>query len=257
MVGLLWLFFLFLHNDPNSQGTTVRFPQPTNVFTSIPQLTTLVYAGISALSALCVTIKRVAITIVISLCFSIFFALIGHYNRVWSIMQPSVDFLRSIPITFFLPVITVVTGDANPNVPYITASIPCTLIMLIQMKQGINQIDKERTHIIKLLMDKLTYRKRLCYLTIQEIMPNLITGLRLSTSYAIVLISVIEYLGVGTSEAGFGYLVSQLQNNNLPDEKAKQIAAIIVFGILGLMVNKILEVIEQRLTKWNIHQNVN
>jgi NitT/TauT family transport system permease protein len=74
--------------------------------------------------------------------------------------------------------------------------------------------------------------------------PSIFTGVRLSATYAILMLIAAEMLG---ANSGLGYLLNESNMNfQIPD----LYATIITFALLGLAINYLLLGIEGRITRW-------
>ncbi len=230
--------------------TSGRFPSPSEIFRAFPHLGELnfqqqVFAG----AALWTTLRRVFLaTLISAVCGGLFALLLSWRHWLWGTSQATIDLLRSVPVTFFVPVVVLAVGNSPACLPWLLAAVPCSLIMLLQVRQGIVGIDKARIHTFHVLAGSSGVVARLRYVIIPEIAPEFIAGMRLACSYAIVVVSVLEYFYVGSQEAGFGLLVAQVAQNTPNDPK--MFAGILVFGLIGLMLNKTLELIETYVTRW-------
>jgi ABC-type nitrate/sulfonate/bicarbonate transport system permease component len=230
--------------------TSGRFPSPIEIFRAFPHLDELnfqqqVFAG----AALWTTLRRVLLaTLISAVCGGLFALLLSWRHWLWGTSQATIDLLRSVPVTFFVPVVVLAVGNSLACLPWLLAAIPCSLIMLLQVRQGIVGIDKARIHTFHVLAGSSGVVARLRYVIIPEIAPEFIAGMRLACSYAIVVVSVLEYFYVGSHETGFGLLVAQVAQNTPNDPK--MFAGILVFGLIGLVLNKTLELIETYVTRW-------
>lgn len=97
--------------------------------------------------------------------------------------QPTVDLLRSIPVTFFVPVVAVATGSTADYLPWFLAALPCALIMLLQIRVGIANIDQARIHNFYALAGTQSPTLAFKYIVAPEILPEIVAGIRLSVSY--------------------------------------------------------------------------
>jgi sulfonate transport system permease protein len=230
--------------------TAGEFPSPSDILRAFPHLGELnfqqqIFAG----AALWTTLGRVLLaTLISAVCGGLFALLLSWRHWLWGTSQATIDLLRSIPVTFFVPVLVLAVGNSLACLPWLLAAIPCSLIMLLQVRQGIVGIDRARIHTFHVLAGSTGVVARLRYVIIPEIAPEFIAGMRLACSYAIVVVSVLEYFYVGSEKAGFGLLVAQVAQNKPNDPK--MFAGILVFGLIGLALNKTLELMETHVTRW-------
>lgn len=62
---------------------------------------------------------------------------------------------------------------------------------------------------------------------------------------------MLEYLTIGSQQPGFGLLIAQISQNSVNDPKI--FAGILLFGIIGFVLNKSLELLEHRIAKWRLN----
>ena len=228
---------------------SMQFPTPIQVLDAFPTLATTLPLQSSAWQAMWVTFTRVLFSVSCSLAIGVIFGLVlGTAKGVWLIAQPTVDFLRSIPITFFLPAATLLVGASASYLPWVLSVIPGALILMLQIRQGVERISPERIHAFILLSGRQTRVSIFLHLTLREIIPEIVAGLRFATSYAIVIISVLEFMSVGSAEMGFGFLINQLADR--PKDAPAMFAGILAFGALGFLLNWALETLEDQLSVW-------
>lgn len=245
----LFLFVLMsiLHERTSD---SIQIPSPLEIVWAFPSLSIASLPPLSsAWQAMGVTLTRVGLSVVYSLAVGVLFGLVlGKLRAVWLIVQPTVDFFRSIPITFFLPAATLLAGSTKAYLPWVLATIPCALIMLLQIRQGVERISPERVHAFELLSGSRSATKLFWHLTLREVIPEIVGGLRLATSYAIVLVSVLEYMSIGSERPGFGLMILRLSDRQ--GDAPALFAGIVAFGLLGFSLNWLLEALATRLTAW-------
>jgi NitT/TauT family transport system permease protein len=227
-----------------------QFPSFIQIIKSVPSLVMLKLEGkTTVFSALGITIWRVIISMFWSLWIGLIFGyILGRYEALWSLIQPSADFLRSIPVTFLLPVAALVSGSLNKKLPAVLALIPCSLIMILQIRVGVQRISADRRHAFRVLAGNTRAWYSFRYLILPEIAPEIFSGLRLCASYSLVIISVLEYMNVGSQHRGFGLFVNQLTQNVI--DYPKLFAAILLFGVIGYSFNKMLELVGNNYSRW-------
>lgn len=81
--------------------------------------------------------------------------------------------------------------------------------------------------------------------------PSIFTGIRLSATYAVLILIAAEMIG---SNKGLGFL---LYESEIKFEIPEMYAAIVTMSLLGLAINYILVAIGSRVTKWKEEIQVN
>lgn len=242
LILMLTLLMSLLHEI--TRDKPVGFPDPRDIYASFPGLSTLrVDEGVMAQTALWTSFERIAIIFLVSAILGLITALVLALNRrVWDILQPAFDFFRSIPVTFLVPAGAILAGHSAAYLPIWLSSIPCTLLVVFHMRTALSRISSERLMVFALLAGTRNRFAAFRHLILPSLMLDWLAGFRLSVSYAIVVLSVLEYMSVGSSEPGFGYVISQVGSNE--SNNPSVYAAVICFGLLGFIINKALELLE-------------
>lgn len=217
----------------------------------------------TVISALISTSKYVLISTIISIILGTLLGFILNIDRrIWSLVEPTIDFLRSIPITFFIPAFAVILGVSSSNIIWVLAIIPSTLIILVNIAYGIKEQEKpdkkNRIHQFKLLSGKTNHWAIFKSVTVYEIFPYFITGFKIALSYSIVIVTVLEYMQIG-NEYGLGRLVYD-EMSQLNYKRVYSI--IIIVGLIGYVLNlsvqnikPILSLIKKVIKKVVIYEN--
>jgi ABC-type nitrate/sulfonate/bicarbonate transport system permease component len=225
-----------------------RFPTPTKIGQEI--LNSLVDKNVWL--ALKNTFSNLAKSLIVSLIGGITFGyLLGYNKKVWSVSQPTIDFFRSIPVTFLIPATALIIGVTSHNIIWFLAMYPCMLIIIFSIRSGISKQEPERLHSFKVISGNNNFITRFFKVTFYETLPDLFAGFRISISYSIVVITVLEYLSLGNGQ-GIGGLVNNEQTNqNLP----RVYALLFIIGTIGFLLNKITETIQARYIHWSSTDN--
>lgn len=192
----------------------------------------------SVLKALLSTARLVVISSLVSVILGILFSFLLHLNTwVWSVFEPTLDFLRSIPVTFFIPAFAVILGISSPNIIWILAAIPSCLIIIVNVSHGIKQQNLNRLHHYYLISGKKSKIAAFIKVTFFEVVPYFIAGFKIALSYAIVIVTVLEYMQMG-NEIGLGTLVY----NEMEQLNYKRVYSIIIIvGLIGYILNQLID----------------
>lgn len=165
---------------------------------------------------------------------------LGRSKLIWSIVDPVIQLLRPISPVAWSPFIVLTFGIGNlPAIViiFIAAFFP---ILLTTIK-GVKSIDP---HYIKLAsnfqFNKYTiYRK----IIIPASIPSMMNGLHIALGTAWIFLVAGEMVG---SQSGLGYLIVDARNMlHLPNV----LAGMIVIGVLGLLLDRLLTVVQSSLKK--------
>lgn len=237
VIGFLtWLGFIIiaLFTIGKLSPSGLQFPSPFEVFTDFFKA----FIDKNVIKAMLNTIYYVFISISLSVIIGVILSFLLHINkRVWKAFTPTIDFLRSIPVTFFIPAFALLLGVSSPNIIWILTVIPSTLVILVNVSTGISRQNKSRIHQYILYSGSSNKMKIFRKITIYEVIPYLISGIKIALSYAIVIVTVLEYMRMG-NHIGLGTLVTEeMEQLNYP----RVYSVILIVGFLGYFFNKIFE----------------
>lgn len=199
----------------------------------------------SVIMGCCITGKYVLISTGISILIGVSLSfLLSANEKIYIVFEPTIDFLRSIPVTFFIPAVAAIFGIASPNNVWALAVFPCSLIVLVNIAYGIKQQNRNRLHHYRLLSGRHSRLSSFFNVTIFEIFPYFVTGLKVALSYSIVIVTVLEFMQMG-NEMGLGRI---LFNEMDLFHYTRSYSLIIIVGLLGYLLNLSIEMI---FYKWS------
>ena len=218
--------------------TSRAFP---NVVVTIQGLMTMVERGVfwqDLSSSLISVAMGYAIGFVIALPVAI---LMAWYVPVRNILEPWIQFIRNIPPLAYVPLIVICAGVGRlPQVIVIT--IACFLIMCVTIYQGVINVDETLIKAARVLgaTDKDIFVRVITPATL----PFILTAVRLGASVALTTLIAAESTG---AMAGLGMRIRSLNNSF---DAAPMLAYVIIIGIIGMLVEKIIRFLEKKLTGW-------
>jgi nitrate/nitrite transport system permease protein len=163
--------------------------------------------------------------------------LIGAIRPVWQAVNPLVQVLRPVSPLAWFPIwlyIIKEPSQAAVVVIFITALWPT----LINTAAGAAAIPRDQANVAKVFrFGPLAY---LWHVLIPNALPSIITGLRLSMGISWMVIVAVEML---SGNSGIGYFIWNSYNAL---ELDKVVAAIVIVGVIGLVLDTIL----LRLSRW-------
>ena len=189
------------------------------------------------------TIGRVLASLAISAVIGIPIGIaIGYFARFYSYFTEILDFFRSIPPIVIYPLLMISLGPGDVS-RIGTAVFGSIAVILLLTSKGVYQQDSTRRDFYK--SRGATTFQIIREIVVYEGLPHIMTGLRTAASLSLIVIIVTEMLFGG--ESGLGARVQQVQiTSNIPD----LFFTIIVIGLLGLCLNKLLIYVEERLVTW-------
>jgi NitT/TauT family transport system permease protein len=218
---------------------TLFLPAPIDVAralrASIADGTLLVHAG--------ATLRRAAIGFVVSLAIGLPAGLlIGRVPLAARLLEPTIDFLRSIPPTALLPLLILIfaLGDGSKLAVVVYG---CSLVILVNAAYGARHVKSLRLASARVL--GLVPTQRFLWIVLPESAPQIFAGMRVSLALALVLVVVSEMFG-GT-RTGLGAVIIDASNRY---DMPACYAAILLTGIIGYFLSRSLVAVERRILHW-------
>lgn len=188
------------------------------------------------------SLERVALgfTIGTMLAVPVGFAM-GWYEWIRRLVEPWVQFFRSVPALAFIPLVVIIFGiGQTPKVLVIT--LASFLSVVIASFQGVRDVDKTLIEAARVLgaKDWAIFRR----VAVPAALPYIFVGARIGLGNSWGTLVAAELIA---SSSGLGYLTQHASLYfNIPDV----IVAIIAIGVLGLMMDRVIVVAGSRLTSW-------
>lgn len=167
--------------------------------------------------------------------------LMAWYRPVRYVVQPWIQFIRNIPPLAYVPLIVLMLGvGRQPQITVITIST--TLIMSITIFQGVVNIDETLIKAARVLgaKDKDVFVRVIAPASL----PFILTAARLGASTALTTLIAAESVGSGL---GLGMRIRAFNSNYEP---GPMLLYIIIIGIIGLIIEKLIKLVERKLTGW-------
>lgn len=218
--------------------TARSFP---NIFLVVESIKTMMERGVfwkDILSSLISVTSGFTLGFILALPIAV---LMAWYRPVQYIIEPWIQFVRNIPPLAYVPLVVISAGvGRTPQIIVIT--IATFLVMSITIYQGVKNIDPTLIKAARVLgaRDKDIFRRVIAPASL----PFIVTAVRLGT--AVALTSLIAAESTGAS-AGLGMRVRALNNTF---ESSPMLLYIIIIGIIGLILDKLVRMLERKLTGW-------
>ncbi|MBJ9595646.1 ABC transporter permease [Burkholderia seminalis] len=165
---------------------------------------------------------------------------LGLSRTLEAYVLPSFNALVQIPVLGWLPFLLLLVGVGEP-LKYLliahAALVPVTLSTL----QGFRQTPPALEEVARVF--GYTRRQRIVHVVLPAAIPTLATGVRLAFTKSWLALVVVELVA---SSEGLGYLIvygRQLFQLDLV------MAAVVVVGAVGLLINRLLDALEARLRR--------
>ena len=168
--------------------------------------------------------------------------LIGIFKRFDQATTLLLEFLRPIPLFAWLPLIILWLGISETTKTTIIA-IGCFWPVLLNVIAGVKTVDKKYLE-VALILEKNRYQT-LTNVVLPSALPSIFTGLRIGMGMAWGAVVAAEVIA---STSGIGFLLMYSREMWQPDITFVGTFAI---GIIGLIIERIFNFIEDHLIKWN------
>jgi NitT/TauT family transport system permease protein len=166
----------------------------------------------------------------------------GLFPAFYKSFEFPIDFGRSLPVLTLFPLFMVFFGIGNFS-RIATAAYPTILIVLINTYYGVRDIPRTRLMVAR--TKNASFGQTLRWVVLPSAMPQIIVSLRVSLSWAYLIVIVTEmYAG---SDNGLG---CRVMNAYTSFELAELYATILITGTLGYILNRGLVCMEERFVHW-------
>ncbi len=167
--------------------------------------------------------------------------LMGWYPKVRNIVEPWIQFFRTIPPIALIPLVILALGLGEPP-KYTIIFIAAFLVMVVTIYQGIKEVDKT---LVKAAYTFGATDKNLFFdIMIPASFPYILVGARLGMAASLTTLIAAELTGTT-----FG-LGARIQGAQQFMDTAIVLLGIITIGVIGFVLDKILLLIEKKLTTW-------
>jgi ABC-type nitrate/sulfonate/bicarbonate transport system permease component len=157
-------------------------------------------------------------------------------------LDPTVQFLRSIPPPALLPFGILVLGVGTSMKVFIIAFV-CLWPVLLNTIDGVAGVDPTLRETARVY--GIGGRDRVLRVTLPAAAPQIFAGMRTSLSLALILMVISEMVA---STNGIGYFVLQSQRSFAIPEMW---SGILLLGILGYALNAVFVLVERRVLRWH------
>jgi NitT/TauT family transport system permease protein len=167
--------------------------------------------------------------------------LMGWYPMVRNIIEPWIQFFRTIPPIALIPLVILAMGLGEAP-KYTIIFIAAFLVMVVTVYQGVKEVDK--------ILVKAAYtfgaedRDIFFDIMIPAAFPYILVGARLGMASSLTTLIAAELTGTI-----FG-LGARIQGAQQFMDTSIVLLGIITIGIIGFVLDKILLLIEKRLSRW-------
>jgi sulfonate transport system permease protein len=165
----------------------------------------------------------------------------GVSKFIERLIGPLVDTIRQIPMIAWIPLIVIWFGIGETSKTVIIAK-SVAVPVFINTLQGIRGVPREFIEVANVL--ELKYIKLLWKVVLPSALPSIFSGLRLGAGFSWMAVVTAEMLG-GLTGLGYGLLRARdfLESDIL-------VALMVVIGLVGLFLDRMLRLLESRVLHW-------
>ena len=173
--------------------------------------------------------------------------LIGRINIIREYVDPTLQLLRPVPVTAWLPLSMIFFG-IGPNAAVFLVFLGAFYPIVFNTTFGVRSVDAKLFEAAAMLGCKGPSLFR--QVVLPASLPSILNGLRLGHGFAWILIVVGEMTGV---QQGLG---ATIMDGRMLSRSELVIAGMLVIGITGFVTDRILVIINNRLLQWSPQHNV-
>lgn len=192
--------------------------------------------------SLSTTVQRVLIGFVIAVTLALLLAVLaGRFRLIYRAFGPITDILRSLPPPALIPLLIFVLG-VGPSLFYFVVIFGCMWPTYVSASNALSTTEPVQINTARSF--GLTDWQIMWQIRIPSALPEAFTGIRLSAGIALLSSVATDMLVGGT---GLGALIFDAGFSLLWDD---MYALMFVIGILGMLLNFLVNAIRWRLAGW-------
>ena len=167
--------------------------------------------------------------------------LLGWYEGFRVIVEPWIQFLRTIPPIALIPIV-IATAGIGTSAKVIIIFFAVFLTMVVTIYEGVKNVDLTLVKAAKVF--DANDRQIFFYVVVPAAFPYILTGIRLGLASALTTLVAAELTG---STTGLGTMIQQA---GMYFQMDVVMMGIIVIGIIGFLFDKFILFLEKKLTGW-------
>jgi len=219
--------------------TPEQIPPASSVLIRLVQLTSLSDFWLS----IAMTVAAAGLGLLIAFILGVAIgALMGSFRVIYDALNPIVEFLRPVPGVALIPVAILMFG------PGVTSDVSlvvfgCIWVLIIQTLYGVQALDEVALQTARSF--RLNMWDQLRFVQIPSALPYIATGLRISSSIALIIAVTAELIAGNT---GLGNSIVLAQSAARPTD---MYAYIVTAGLLGIGIHILTTSMEERALYWH------
>jgi NitT/TauT family transport system permease protein len=166
---------------------------------------------------------------------------LGYFRFAHSLLETAIEFLRPMPSVAIIPVAILLLGLGDAMIIAVTV-YASTWPILINTVDGVRHI--ERTLIDTGRTFGLARGRILWQIVLPAASPYIVTGLRVSLSIALILVTTAEMIA---GSKGLGFFILDEERSL---RSSAMYAGIILVAVLGYLLNRLFLAVEESVMRW-------
>jgi len=166
---------------------------------------------------------------------------VGMFNRAEELLDPTVQMIRTIPLLAITPLFILWFGFGETS-KVLMIALGAFFPLYVNTFLGVRNVDSKLFDVARVL--EFGRFQQMIRLVLPAAMPNVLLGLRLSVSFAWLVLVVAELMG---SDRGVGDLIQDARSY-LRTEVV--FIGILLFAAVGKLTDSLVRLLERRLLKW-------
>ena len=168
--------------------------------------------------------------------------LIGRVPLVRQVIDPTLQILRPVPVTAWLPLAMIIVG-LGPRSAFFLVFLGAFYPILVNTVFGVRSVEPRLFEAAAML--GCTGSAQFFRVVLPAALPSIFTGMRLGLGFAWVVIVVGEMTGVPT---GLGAIIMEARQLSRTEIV---ISGMIVIGIVGFLSDQLVMLLGRRLLSWS------
>jgi len=168
--------------------------------------------------------------------------LIGRVTLIRQLVDPTIQILRPIPVTAWLPLAMIIFG-LGPRSAFFLVFLGAFYPVLVNTIFGVRSVEPRLFEAAAML--GCTGSAQFFRVVLPAALPSIFTGMRLGLGFAWVVIVVGEMTGVQT---GLGAIIMEARQLSRTEIV---ISGMIVIGVFGFLSDQLLMLLGKRLLAWS------
>ncbi|GAA1948251.1 ABC transporter permease [Kitasatospora viridis] len=192
--------------------------------------------------ALAVSLTRSGLGLLFGLTAGLLLGTLTGLSRLGEeLLDSPMQVLRTVPFLALVPLFMVWFG-INETAKVVIIAVATTFPMYVNTAQGVRNTDRKLLEAVRSFgLGRIALVREV---VLPAALPSLLAGLRLSMTLSVIALIAAEEIN---STAGIGYLMTQAQNYARTDILA---VCILVYGLLGLLADLLVRLLERVLMPW-------